>query len=122
MMDKKFDLLDRLREEAEKQNLPITLSMGIAYGQDPLDEIGAEAQNNLDVALVRGGDQVVVKEMREGAKPVYYGGRSAKTVKRTRVRSRAMSTALRRILMKQAMYLSWVISFQIWMRLAQHLA
>ena len=97
MMDKKFDLLDRLREEAEKQNLPITLSMGIAYGQDPLDEIGAEAQNNLDVALVRGGDQVVVKEMREGAKPVYYGGRSAKTVKRTRVRSRAMSTALRRI-------------------------
>ncbi len=35
--------------------------------------------------------------MREGAKPVYYGGRSAKTVKRTRVRSRAMSTALRRI-------------------------
>lgn len=97
MMDKKFDLLDRLREEAEKQNLPITLSMGIAYGQDSLDEIGAEAQNNLDVALVRGGDQVVVKEMREGAKPVYYGGRSAKTVKRTRVRSRAMSTALRRI-------------------------
>lgn len=97
MMDKKFDLLDRLREEAEKQNLPITLSMGIAYGQDLLDEIGAEAQNNLDVALVRGGDQVVVKEMREGAKPVYYGGRSAKTVKRTRVRSRAMSTALRRI-------------------------
>ena len=77
MMDKKFDLLDRLREEAEKQNLPITLSMGIAYGQDLLDEIGAEAQNNLDVALVRGGDQVVVKEMREGAKPVYYGGRSA---------------------------------------------
>ncbi len=97
MMDKKFDLLDRLRAEAEKQNLPITLSMGIAYGQNSLDEIGGEAQNNLDVALVRGGDQVVVKEMREGAKPVYYGGKSAKTVKRTRVRSRAMSTALRRI-------------------------
>lgn len=97
MMDKKFDLLDRLRAEAERQNLPITLSMGIAYGQDSLDEIGGEAQNNLDIALVRGGDQVVVKELREGAKPVYYGGKSAKSVKRTRVRSRAMSTALRKI-------------------------
>ena len=97
MMDKKFDLLDRLRAEAERQNLPITLSMGIAYGQESLAEIGSEAQNNLDIALVRGGDQVVVKELREGAKPVYYGGKSAKSVKRTRVRSRAMSTALRKI-------------------------
>lgn len=61
MMDKKFDLLDRLREEAEKQNLPITLSMGIAYGQDLLDEIGAEAQNNLDVALVRGATKLSSK-------------------------------------------------------------
>ena len=51
----------------------------------------------MDIALVRGGDQVVVKELREGAKPVYYGGKSAKSVKRTRVRSRAMSTALRKI-------------------------
>lgn len=97
MMDKKFDLLDRFRAEAEKQSSPITLSMGIAYGSRTLDEIGGEAQNNLDVALVRGGDQVVVKEVKEGAKPVYYGGKSAKNVKRTRVRSRAMSTALRRI-------------------------
>ncbi|MCW6016190.1 hypothetical protein K1Y38_25905 [Serratia marcescens] len=74
MMDKKFDLLDRLRAEAERQNHPLTLSMGIAYGQQSLEEIGSEAQNNLDIALVRGGDQVVVKEVREGAKPTYYGG------------------------------------------------
>lgn len=97
MMDKKFDLLDRLRAEAERQNHPLTLSMGIAYGQQSLEEIGSEAQNNLDIALVRGGDQVVVKEVREGAKPTYYGGKSATTIKRTRVRSRAMSTALRKI-------------------------
>ncbi len=97
MMDKKFDLLDRLRAEAERQNHPLTLSMGIAYGQQTLEEIGSEAQNNLDIALVRGGDQVVVKEVREGAKPTYYGGKSATTIKRTRVRSRAMSTALRKI-------------------------
>ncbi|MGQ4819709.1 DHH family phosphoesterase, partial [Enterococcus faecium] len=79
--------LDRFRAEAEKQSSPIILSMGIAYGSRTLDEIGGEAQNNLDVALVRGGDQVVVKEVKEGANPVYYGGKSAKNVKRTRVRS-----------------------------------
>ena len=38
--------------------------MGVAYGARSLDEIGGEAQNNLDVALVRGGDQVVVKEVK----------------------------------------------------------
>ena len=38
MMDKKFDLLDRFRAEAEKQSSPITLSMGIAYGARSLDE------------------------------------------------------------------------------------
>lgn len=97
MKEKKFDLLDRMKNEAERQNLPLTLSMGVAYGQKPLEEIGDEAQNNLDIALVRGGDQVVVKEVREGAKPIYYGGKSASAVRRTRVRSRAMSTAVKRI-------------------------
>ncbi|MFV0560394.1 MAG: DHH family phosphoesterase [Enterococcus sp.] len=97
MIDAKFDLLDRLRSEAEQQNIPITLSIGIAYGNENLEIVGDEAQANLDIALVRGGDQVVLKETVEGAKPVYYGGKSASTVKRTRVRSRAMSTALRKI-------------------------
>ena len=88
--------------------------MGIAYGSRTLDEIGGEAQNNLDVALVRGGDQVVVKEVKK-EQNLFIMGKSAKNVKRTRVRSRAMSTALRRILMKQAMCLSWGTSFRIWM-------
>ena len=45
----------------------ITVSMGISYGTESLEVIGDEAQNNLDIALVRGGDQVVVK-MLEKAK------------------------------------------------------
>ena len=81
--------------------------MGIAYGQQTLEEIGSEAQNNFRYRFGSWWDQVVVKEVREGAKPTYYGGKSATTIKRTRVRSRAMSTALRKILMKQAMYLLW---------------
>lgn len=67
-------MLDRFRAEAEKQSSPITLSMGIAYGSRTLDEIGGEAQNNLDVALVRGGDQVVVKEVKKEQNLFIMGG------------------------------------------------
>lgn len=98
MIDHKFDLLDKLREESINQGVPITLSMGISYGQSNVGRIGEAAQTNLDIALVRGGDQAVIREDRENAKPLYFGGRSISVARRTRVRSRAMSTALKGIL------------------------
>lgn len=97
MIEDKFDLLEKIKNEAEENDIPITVSMGISYGSQSLEKIGDVAQNNLDTALVRGGDQVVVKEARENAKSNYYGGSSTSAPKRTRVRSRAMSTALSRI-------------------------
>lgn len=97
MIENNFDLLEHIRVSAEKQDMLITISMGISYGSESLEVIGDEAQNNLDIALVRGGDQVVVKNASEGKKPVFYGGNSASAAKRTRVRSRAMSTALKNV-------------------------
>ncbi|MHC5250018.1 DHH family phosphoesterase [Enterococcus sp. LJL90] len=97
MKEKKFDLLDILRKEAENQNFPITISIGISFGEGSLDKIGDVAQNNLDMALIRGGDQVVIKDVADNAKPMYFGGKSSAKTKRTRVRSRAISTALQRI-------------------------
>lgn len=93
----KFSIVERLRKAAEDQNFPMTISMGIAYGEDKLEKIGDTAQSNLDIALVRGGDQVVLKDVSEAAKPKFYGGTTTSTAKRTRVRSRAMSTALKKI-------------------------
>ncbi|OTO71490.1 MULTISPECIES: DHH family phosphoesterase [unclassified Enterococcus] len=97
MIENNFNLLEHIRVSAEKQEMLITVSMGISYGTESLEVIGDEAQNNLDIALVRGGDQVVVKNAGEGNKPVFYGGNSASAAKRTRVRSRAMSTALKNV-------------------------
>lgn len=97
MTDNNFDLLEKIREAAEKEGVLITVSMGISYGNQSLEIIGDTAQNNLDIALVRGGDQVVVKDAEENAKPVFYGGTSTSATKRTRVRSRAMSTALKNV-------------------------
>lgn len=65
MIENNFDLLEHIRVSAEKQDMLITISMGISYGMETLEVIGDEAQNNLDIALVRGGDQVVVKNAAE---------------------------------------------------------
>lgn len=66
-----FSIVERLRKAAEDQNFALTISMGIAYGDDTLEKIGDTAQNNLDIALVRGGDQVVLKDVDEAAKPKF---------------------------------------------------
>lgn len=92
-----FEFLTRVRNIAEKNDLALTISMGISYGEESLETIGEVAQNNLDIALVRGGDQVVLKKADEEAKPQFFGGNTDGTPKRTRVRSRAMSTTLKKI-------------------------
>lgn len=98
MAQGQFSLLDKIRTAAEEQSIPLTISMGISYGDETGEKIGEVAQTCLDIALVRGGDQVVVKEANDEAKPKFYGGKTASITKRTRVRSRAMGTALNKIL------------------------
>ncbi|GMA53332.1 hypothetical protein GCM10025857_46890 [Alicyclobacillus contaminans] len=49
----------------------MTMSMGIAYGNNSMEKIGEVAQNNLDMALARGGDQVVIKDADSRAKPQF---------------------------------------------------
>ena len=72
--------------------MPLTLSIGIAFGSESLNEIADQAQSNLDLALGRGGDQVVVKQ--SGHEAHFYGGKSNPMEKRTRVRARMVSQAL----------------------------
>ncbi|RSJ68359.1 Bifunctional oligoribonuclease and PAP phosphatase NrnA [Streptococcus oralis subsp. dentisani] len=94
LMNDKFSVIDAFSEEAKQRQLPLTLSMGFSYGDGNHDEIGKVALRNLNLAEVRGGDQVVVKENDETKNPVYFGGGSAASVKRTRTRTRAMMTAI----------------------------
>ena len=95
LIDDKFTVLEAFRKQAkEGSELPLTLSMGVAYGDDNHQQIGQVALQNLNTALVRGGDQVVICENDEHKKPLYFGGGSVSTVKRTRTRTRAMMTAI----------------------------
>lgn len=88
----RFDVLDEVKEATVHLKLPITISLGIAAGYDDLIALGAVAQTGLDIALSRGGDQVAVKNH---DRITFYGGRSNAVEKRTKVRARVISHALR---------------------------
>ena len=94
LMQDKFSVIDTFREEAKQRDLPLTMSMGLSYGDGDHESIGKVALSNLNLAEVRGGDQVVVKENDETKNPIYFGGGSAASIKRTRTRTRAMMTAI----------------------------
>lgn len=97
IMDDKFEFLTTFREEAAEKNFSLTLSIGMSYGLENFSKIGKTALNNLELGLVRGGDQVVIKENINTAKPIYFGGNSASYIQKSRTRARAIATALRTI-------------------------
>lgn len=88
----RFELLDDVRDLTIEYKVPITLSIGIASGTADLIELGNLAHSSLDIALGRGGDQAAVKD---GQRLTFYGGKTNAVEKRTRVRARVISHALR---------------------------
>ncbi|MBB3908201.1 MULTISPECIES: DHH family phosphoesterase [Anoxybacillaceae] len=91
----KFAILDEVREHTMKDNVQLTLSIGIGTGVSSLPELGALAQSGLDLALGRGGDQVAIKQA--NGKVKFYGGKTNPMEKRTRVRARVISHALKEL-------------------------
>ncbi|MGT2934996.1 DHH family phosphoesterase [Streptococcus castoreus] len=94
LMNDKFSILEKFRKEAQEAQRPLTLSMGISFGEEQHSQIGQVALENLNIALVRGGDQIVIRENADHTNPIYFGGGSVSTVKRSRTRTRAMMTAI----------------------------
>ncbi|MBO9131349.1 DHH family phosphoesterase [Bacillus sp. 165] len=96
----KFEILDQVREETAKRNIPLTLSIGVGSGSRTLPELGAMAQSGLDLALGRGGDQVAIKQVTGKVK--FYGGKTNPVEKRTRVRARVISHALKDLVLESS--------------------
>ncbi|MGE7998315.1 DHH family phosphoesterase [Lysinibacillus sp. NPDC093190] len=90
---KKFAILDTIREKTAQKNMSLTLSIGVGAGSSSLVELGELAQSSLDLVLGRGGDQVAIKQ--PSGKLKFYGGKTNPVEKRTRVRARVISHALR---------------------------
>jgi cyclic-di-AMP phosphodiesterase len=94
----KFSILDEVRETTAKQNVALTLSIGVGAGVTSLPELGTLAQSSLDLALGRGGDQVAIKL--QNGKVKFFGGKTNPMEKRTRVRARVISHALKELILE----------------------
>ncbi|NLX61643.1 MAG: phosphoesterase [Tissierellia bacterium] len=89
--EKRFEILDKIREIDKGNDISVTLSMGIGInGKNPIENY-EYARAAIDIALGRGGDQVVVKD---GNNLSFYGGKSKAVEKRNKVKSRVIAHAL----------------------------
>ena len=92
---RKFSILEEIRHIQSPNGVAATLSIGIGQGAETPSQLHEYASLALDMALSRGGDQVVIKN---GTDFSFIGGRSKETERRTKVKSRVVATALAEIL------------------------
>ena len=90
--ESKFDILNSVKTITFRNNVPVTLSIAIATGDQSKDEKLHDAYSAMDIALGRGGDQAVIKK--EDGKYEYFGGTSKELEKRTKVKSRVIAGAI----------------------------
>ena len=96
----RFSIINLVRRESKKLELPITLSMAFARGTEDLRELDEMASNLLDLAQTRGGDQVVVRKLNE--EPIYFGGSSEAREKSSKVRVRVMANSIRDLIVRSS--------------------
>ena len=92
MIKTRFDILNRIREISEENELRVTASMGIACWDVKYEELGTYAQNAIELAEKRGGDQVVVNIQDE--KIQYFGAKTNAQEKSSKVLVRVMAQTL----------------------------
>lgn len=92
MIKSRFDILNRIREISEENELRVTASMGIACWDVKYEELGTYAQNAIELAEKRGGDQVVVNIQDE--KIQYFGAKTNAQEKSSKVLVRVMAQTL----------------------------
>lgn len=91
MEEERFSILDRARKILTSEELPVTLSIGVARGDYSLDKLNEFSLQALEMALGRGGDQAAVKNL-NGYE--FYGGFAKGVEKRTKVKTRVIGAAL----------------------------
>lgn len=94
LQENRFELLNDVRTINVGNEISVTLSMGIGVDAPTLTEGYEYARAAIDLALGRGGDQVVIKN---NEKLLYYGGKSVQVEKSTRVKARVKAHALKEI-------------------------
>lgn len=95
LQEERFSILEDVKAVNIGNEMAVTLSIGIGMGGDTYSQNYEYARTAIDMALGRGGDQVVLKE---GSRIQYYGGKSQQLEKATRVKARVKAHALRELM------------------------
>jgi len=98
LLEKKFDVLDMVKDLTTGSDIPATLSIGFGIRNGGVAQNFESARSAIDIALGRGGDQVVLKD---GEEFKFFGGKTKEVEKRTKIKSRVVAGVIKD-LMKQS--------------------
>ena len=98
IIENKFAILDDIRAIETEGEFPVTISIGIGAGGKTLAQTDQYAKDALDLALGRGGDQAVIKNI---SNIQYYGGKTQAIERGNKGKSRVIGHALK-LLIDQA--------------------
>ncbi len=90
----KFSVLDEVRSLNHENKIPATLSIGVGKTGQDVAENDKYARLAIDMALGRGGDQVVI---RDSVNFTFFGAKTREVEKRTKVKARVVAHALREL-------------------------
>lgn len=98
LKEKKFSILEEVKTVNIGNEMAVTISIGIGMNADTYAHTSEYARIAMELALGRGGDQVVVKD---GNNITYYGGKSQMMEKTTRVKARVKAHALKEFMISK---------------------
>ena len=91
LQEDKFSILDEIRTVVNPSGVAATVSIGIGKDAENYQENFSYAALSIEMALSRGGDQVVIKDRYNFN---FYGGRKKETERRTKVKARVIAGSL----------------------------
>lgn len=91
----RFSLLEEIRAINIGNEQTCTISIGIGIGDESFAERYEYARAAIDLALGRGGDQVVIKN---GENEEFFGGKRVQIERNTRVKARVKAHALKELI------------------------
>ena len=98
LQEDRFSLIEDVKTVKVGNEMAVTLSIGIGNGGDSYNQKYEYARMSIDLALGRGGDQVVV---RDGEEITYYGGKNKQVERNSRVKARVKAHALREVIISR---------------------
>ena len=91
LQEAKFSILDEIRTITNPSGVAATVSIGIGKDGAGFEENFGFASLSIEMALSRGGDQVVIKDRYNFN---FFGGRTKETERRTKVKARVIASSL----------------------------